>query len=148
MTAGEYTDLLVWGGEGTTPTDTFWWLAVLAPHTSTPADLAFTIGTSLAVLGVAILLGRVAATALTPLTRAGSMPLTLYVAHLLMVAAPVSTGREVTDYAAQVAILVTFALLWRRRFSRGPLEHLVWWVTSGTRALVLGAPRPAVASPA
>ncbi|KAE8765813.1 heparan-alpha-glucosaminide N-acetyltransferase domain-containing protein [Georgenia thermotolerans] len=142
MTAGEYTDLLVWGGEGTTPTDTLWWLAVLAPHTSTPADLAFTIGTSLVVLGVAILLGRVAATALTPLTRAGSMPLTLYVAHLLMVAAPVTTGSAVGDYAAQVAILVTFALLWRRRFSRGPLEHLVWWATSRTRASVLAAAGP------
>ena len=36
---------------GTTPTDSWWWLAVDAPHSGTPFDLAHTTGTALAVLG-------------------------------------------------------------------------------------------------
>ena len=45
---------------GTVPTDTWWWLAVEAPHTGTPFDLAHTTGTALAVLGAMLLLARAA----------------------------------------------------------------------------------------
>ncbi|MFH5822974.1 heparan-alpha-glucosaminide N-acetyltransferase domain-containing protein [Georgenia sp. AZ-5] len=138
MSPEEYTDLVVWGGAGTLPTTTPWWLAVLAPHTSTPVDLAYTIGTSLAALGVAILLGRVWGRVLTPLAKAGSMTFTLYVAHLLMLAAPLSAGSEALDFAIQVAVVVGFAVLWGRRFGRGPLESVVWRATRRTKALVMG----------
>ena len=45
---------------GVTPTDSWWWLAVRAPHSSTPFDLAHTIGSALVVIGIALLLGAVA----------------------------------------------------------------------------------------
>ncbi|AUI52021.1 heparan-alpha-glucosaminide N-acetyltransferase domain-containing protein [Arthrobacter crystallopoietes] len=38
------------------PATTGWWLAILAPHTSTPVTILSTLGTSLAVLGVILLL--------------------------------------------------------------------------------------------
>ena len=45
---------------GTTPTDSWWWLTIMAPHSGTPFDLAHTTGTALAVLGAMLLLARVA----------------------------------------------------------------------------------------
>ena len=41
----ETTELLSAGGDGTTPTSTWWWLAVDQAHTGTPLDLADTIRT-------------------------------------------------------------------------------------------------------
>ena len=49
------------GPNGVTPTTSWWWLAVALPHSSTPFDLARTIGTSLAVLGAMLLLDRLVA---------------------------------------------------------------------------------------
>ena len=44
-------------GAGTTPTNGSWeWLLVDAPHSGTPFDLAHTIGTALAVIGLCLLL--------------------------------------------------------------------------------------------
>ena len=45
---------------GTTPTGSWWWLAVDSPHTATPFDLAHTIGTSLLVIALCVAAGRVA----------------------------------------------------------------------------------------
>jgi len=46
------------GQFGVPPTTTWWWQAVASPHTATPFDLAHTIGSALAVLGVTLLLAR------------------------------------------------------------------------------------------
>lgn len=137
MSFQEYTELPMFGADGTLPADSLWWLAVLSPHTATPPDLLFTIGIALAVLGVAIMLGRVGAPLLAPLAVAGSMPLTLYATHLLLLVAPWMPQDSGLHFAVQVAVLLALALGWRRRFARGPLEQLVWWATDRTRRLVM-----------
>ena len=68
---------------GTTPTDSWWWLAVRAPHTSTPFDLAQTIGSALLVIAGCLVLGRLLPS-LTPVVfGAGAMTLTLYTLHVM-----------------------------------------------------------------
>ncbi|WP_127572359.1 heparan-alpha-glucosaminide N-acetyltransferase domain-containing protein [Georgenia faecalis] len=139
MSAEDYTDLVVWGPSGSTPTTSPWWLGIMAPHSSTPFDLAFTIGTSVAVLAAAVLLGRVASRVLAPLAAAGSMTFTLYALHLLMVSSPVQPSSETLAFVLQLAVVLAFALLCSRRFSRGPLEAAVWRVTRHVRRRVMEA---------
>ncbi|WP_370452241.1 heparan-alpha-glucosaminide N-acetyltransferase domain-containing protein [Kribbella caucasensis] len=62
---------------GTTPTTSWWWLAVSGPHSGTPLDLLHTIGTAPGVLGACLLVARVATPLLAPLVAAGGMTLTL-----------------------------------------------------------------------
>lgn len=131
---------------GTTPTTSWWWLAVSAPHSSTTLDLAHTVGTSLAVLGTALLvvpwLQRHARWVVFPLAAAGSMTLSVYSAHVVALALQWGPAGEATLFAAHVVVFVTAAMLWRgvfRRgaFRRGPLETLTAAASSGaTRAVV------------
>jgi uncharacterized membrane protein len=146
MTLEQYTDVFVWGADGTLPTTSPWWLAVEAPHTTTPLDLLFTIGVALAVLGVALVLGWVAGPRLRPLAVAGSMPLTLYTAHVLLLTVPVMPPAPWAEYLVHVVILMGFALLWTRRYPRGPLEQVLWWATDPVRRRIAGPPEPATVS--
>lgn len=114
------------GSYGTVPTDTWWWLVVSGPHTSTPFDMVYTAGIAALVIALCIRLCQWLGDAtwyLYPLLAAGSMPLSLYSAHVVL--------REMTDnLAVHVVLLVVAAILWRLHTTRpGPLE----W---GTRALV------------
>ncbi len=135
-----YQDTLTWGPSGTTPTNSPWWLVAMAPHSGSPLDLAFTIGVALAVLGACLLLGRGLQPLLLPLAAAGSMTLTLYGAHLLLVAAPFPGG--VLTWVGQVVLVVAFAVVWNRHRLRGPLEELVWRATDAVRRKVLGGGEP------
>jgi uncharacterized membrane protein len=112
---------------GTTPTDDWRWLLVAAPHTGTPFDLLHTIGTSLAVLGACLLITRsdVVRRLTRPVAAVGSMTLTLYTAHALVLTAELGTWGEPTYYATQVLVALVAAPLWLSRFTRGPLEQLV-----------------------
>ncbi len=141
LTEEQYTDLLVWGSAGTTPSDTGWWLATVAPHSSTPLDLLFTIGVGLAVLGVCILVGRTTTTLLRPLAVAGSMTLTLYALHLLALSSPLVPEDDLASLLVQVLLLVGFALAWSRHHARGPLEDVVAQATGAVRRRVLSAGR-------
>ena len=109
---------------GNVPTTSPWWLAVDAPHSSTPVDLVGTTGTALLVLGLALLLAARAPAVVRPLAALGSMPLTLYTAHVVVVAS-IDTDDRVTFYAVQVVVGVAAALLWRHVVGRGPLEALL-----------------------
>ncbi|MCU1692827.1 MAG: putative rane protein [Frankiales bacterium] len=111
---------------GNVPTSTPWWLAVDAPHASTPPDLLLTTGTSLLVLGLALLVCTrpVVARLLRPLAAAGSMTLTLYVVHVVVVAAT-SGGSPALLWSVQVVAFWLFAVGWLRLFPRGPLETVV-----------------------
>lgn len=68
----EVSNLLVFGGDGVTPTGTWWWPATAAPHTSTPPDLIHTIGVTTALLGGMLLLARRAERYLLPIAAAGA----------------------------------------------------------------------------
>ena len=83
----EVTRLLASGLYGSTPTQSWWWLAVSSPHASVPLDLAHTTATAVALLGLALLVGRLGADGrlgrilLWPLAAVGSMTLTWYTLH-------------------------------------------------------------------
>jgi hypothetical protein len=123
---------------GGTPSDSWWWLAVPAPHSGTPLDLAATIGSSMAILGGCLLLARAAPGAIRVLAAVGAIPLTLYSAHMVALAADrhaVAGGPvHLLPQLAGVA-LVAAGVRWAGR--RGPLEAVVAR-TSGAARRVAG----------
>lgn len=124
---------------GTTPTDSWWWLAVDLPHSGAPLDLAATTGSALAVLGAMLLIGRWAAPLLWLPAAMGAFPLTAYTLHVLAVAgSPATTGLQV--WLAHVVAVAVLGALLRLTGRRGPLEALV--------AAAAGAARRAVATSA
>lgn len=133
LTVSETTDLLTFGGDGTAPTSTWWWLAVDAPHTGTPPDLLVTTGSAIALLGAVLLAGsltrpalrRLATVARTPLAAAGGMPLTLYTAHIIYLNSGYDTFDAATGYLVQAAAVLLIGFVWRGTTGRGPLEALV-----------------------
>ncbi|MGS2617884.1 heparan-alpha-glucosaminide N-acetyltransferase domain-containing protein [Micromonospora sp. LZ34] len=136
-------ELLTFGGDGSTPASTWWWLAVDAPHTSTPLDLIGTTGSAIAVLAVMLLAGRVArnlprralSLLLVPLAAAGGMTLTLYTAHIIFINSDLDSFAPVTGLVAQVVAFVLFALAWWATAGRGPVEGLVTVMSGGARRL-------------
>lgn len=126
------------------PDGTTWWaLLSRAPHSTTPFDLLITLGSAAAILGGALLLTRSApvARALTPLAAAGSMPLTLYTAHVLLLATGALSGSPGLLYAAMTTGALLFALAWRH-VGRGPLETVVAEAARRCREAVTPAQSP------
>ncbi|MDT0309496.1 DUF418 domain-containing protein [Streptomyces sp. DSM 44917] len=129
------------------------WLLVGAPHSQTTFSVVGNAGVAVAVIAGALLaLDRWAAArrVAAPLIAVGAMSLTAYGLHVLLIAV---LGLEELDgyplrvLLAFVAVACGFALLWRRRFRRGPLEYLMHRATaavgSGARrgaALPAGPP--------
>lgn len=135
---------------GNAPADTWWWLGVWSPHGSTIADFVHTTGTALLVIGVCLVTVQVTARtagilrAWQIVAGAGAMTLTLYSAHVLLLATPEETPLvDMLEVHIGVALLVgaVFAALrWR-----GPLEWLVSYsATAWTTALDDGGKRPHV----
>ena len=89
----------------------------------------------LAVLGVCILVGRTTTALLRPLAAAGSMTLTLYSLHLLLLSWSVMPGGG-TGLLIQTVLVVAFALVWSRFHARGPLEEIVARATGAVRRRV------------
>ncbi|CAN5296544.1 hypothetical protein BH24ACT10_BH24ACT10_02420 [soil metagenome] len=121
---GAVVEVVAEGRFGSVPTTTSWWLATDAPHSTTPLDLAATTGTALLVLGVALLLVGAVPLLLHPLAAAGSMPLSLYAAHVWVLGAT-DSDNPTRYYLLQVAGALLLAVLWRRTVGRGPLESVV-----------------------
>jgi uncharacterized membrane protein len=137
---------------GTVPTDTWWWLAVEAPHTGTPFDLAHTTGTALVVLGAALLVARSARWVLWPLAAVGALPLTLYTLHVTALAlyppeAAEAAGTSVGMlFVVHLVAALLIGVLVRLAGLRGPLEAGVGAVSGAVRRAVAG--RAAVTRPA
>ena len=106
---------------GNVPTGSWWLLAVDARHSSTTPDLVGTTGTALLALGACLLATRRAGLLLAPLAAVGSMPLTVYTAHLLVLHSTDTTD-PTRYYLLQVGAALVVAPLWRRAVGRGPLE--------------------------
>jgi len=129
---------------GTVPTDTWWWLAVEAPHTGTPFDLAHTTGTALMVLGVMLLLARAAPVLVWPLAAVGAIPLTLYTLHVTALALfPVEAAQAAGASAGELLVTHLVAALVigvavRAAGRRGPLEAVVRALSGGARRAVVG----------
>lgn len=128
----------------------WWYLALASPHANTQLDLLHTLGSAMAVLGAALLLCRSAALRrwLRPVAAAGAMTLTLYTAHVVVLAA-VDLPSAVL-YVLLVAAALLFAVGWGRRHRRGPLEGLVASAAGRARRAVLERRppgRPRIAAP-
>jgi len=122
------------GWYGSVPTLSPWLLAIHDPHSGTPFDLLHTSGTALAVIGGLCLLPVAVTRFLFPIAAFGSMPLTIYTAHVLALAAwPQET---LTLLGLHVLLGVVFATVWRLVVGRGPAEIVVGRIASGAAALL------------
>jgi uncharacterized membrane protein len=143
-------DVLTWGPDLGLPASTGWWLTVLSPYSSTPVEILNTLGIAAVVLGFMLWLGERATWILGPLIAAGSMTLTLYSAHLVVLATGFLAGQPRLSLVLQIAGAVLFAVLWLNSTGRGqgPLERMVGQASARTRSHVLasGGPESAVGS--
>jgi hypothetical protein len=117
-------NVLLWEPEQTW---SWWYLALPAPHSTTPVDMVRTLGSAMAVLGAVLLLSRVSVIArlLRPLAAAGAMTLTLYCGHLLVLATGVLQHAPGTMYL----LLVVGALASGPSGSAGwDRAHLSGWL--------------------
>ncbi|MEU6347821.1 heparan-alpha-glucosaminide N-acetyltransferase domain-containing protein [Streptomyces sp. NPDC047072] len=122
--------------------ETWWALLSRAPHSTTPFDMLLTLGAATAILGGSLLLTRSRALtwALSPLAAAGSMPLTLYSAHVLLLATGALSGSPDLLYALMASGALLYAVVWRHTVGRGPLETIV--AVSARKARVAATPQP------
>ena len=126
--------LLTHGLHGTTPTDSWWWLATVAPHSGTPFDLAQTTGSALAVLGACLVLTRAGRDVWAVVFGAGSMTLSLYSLHVLMMAQGYWPDWESpAHFDGQVLVVAAVGAFFALVPMRGPLETAVSVLTRPTR---------------
>ncbi len=127
----------------------WWWLASAAPHSATTLDLAHTSGVAVAVIGVFLLLGRLAEwldlDLLLPLRGAGAMTLTLYAAHVWVVSGfylkPLPAGwTEDGMYFAHAATAIIVGTVFVILKWRGPLEIVGHAANQLGRTGRIGAP--------
>ena len=126
----EVADRYATGMFGNTPADGDWgWLLLVAPHSSTPLDLAQTIGSALFVIGGCLLLERAlprpGVVALAVVFGAGAMTLTLYSLHVVLHTPDVWPPEDPDSYLAHVAVLLAIGALYAAVGRRGPLETAV-----------------------
>jgi uncharacterized membrane protein len=131
-TVAETAQTLLWDPDAAT---SWWYLALPAPHSGSTVDLVHTLGCAVAVLGAALLLtrSRIPARLLSPLAAAGSMALTLYSAHLVLLATGVLEDEPVVLFGLMVVGAGAFAVVWRRWLGQGPLERVVAILAGATR---------------
>lgn len=136
--AGDLPFALEHGLFGTTPTGSWWWLAVDAPHSGTSFDLARTIGSALLVIGaslmVASMLPRVAAVAF----GAGAMTLTLYSTHLLLRLPDLLPEDDTRTFLIHVAVVTGVGAAYRVLGWSGPLERAATELARTTAAQLRG----------
>lgn len=113
----------------------WWWLATRSHHSGTPFDAVHTLGVAVAVLGAVLLVTRLrlARRLLWPVAVAGSMTLTIYSAHALVLGWGVLEDNDGALYALTVAGALAFAVVWRRLVGQGPLERIVSTAASRAR---------------
>ncbi len=118
------------GLPGTTPTDGAWpWLLVVAPHSGTPFDLAQTIGSALAVIGLALVVvgatSGVTTRAVAVFFGAGTMTLSLYAVHVVSRSRDLLPDPLRDSYEFHVLLLLGLGSVYATLRARGPLEAAV-----------------------
>ena len=117
---------LTHGLHGTTPTGSWWWLATVAPHSGTPLDLAQTIGSAMAVLGLCLLVTRTQPRVWAAAFGAGAMTLSLYTLHVVIMGRGWWPDLEAPNhYDDQVLIVLGLGAVFALVPLRGPLETVV-----------------------
>nr|WP_279395524.1 heparan-alpha-glucosaminide N-acetyltransferase domain-containing protein [Thermobifida halotolerans] len=114
---------------GTVPTDSPAWLLVASPHSGTTFEIAGAVGTALLVLAGCLVLADLLRWGVYPLAAAGSMALTCYVGHVMVIAVLGDAAHDTTPWLLEtfVAGALLFATLWKLLLGRGPLERLLGW---------------------
>jgi uncharacterized membrane protein len=138
-------EVILEGGFGTTPTGGPWqWLLTVGPHTATPFDLAHTIGTALAVIGVCLVvvgaLGERSQRAVAIAFGAGTMTLSLYTLHVVMRSPLLPPAEEPSSFPYHVVALLGIGAVYVAARRRGPLEWVVGLASSRTAAVVRRRP--------
>ena len=110
---------------GTTPTGSWWWLAVHAPHSGTPFDLAHTIGCAMLAIGGCLLLARPAPRAAAIVFGAGAMTLTLYTLHVVLRSPSLWYADGTANFVRHTLLVLVIGAFFGWRRLRGPLETLV-----------------------
>jgi hypothetical protein len=123
---------------GTTPTGSWWWLAVVAPHSATPFDLAHTIGSALVVVAACVVLGRLLPSLSAVVFGAGAMTLTLYTVHVCLRTPGLWHDDGLTTFLAHVGLVIVLGAAFRLGGQRGPLEATVGLFSDGTKAALGG----------
>ena len=98
------------------------------PHSGGTAEVLGSGGFALAVIALCLLLSRPLRWPLLPLGALGSMPLTAYSGHVIVIALVSGPGGFVVsnEFWGLMAVgLLLSATLWSMLFGRGPLERLV-----------------------
>lgn len=97
------------------------------PHSGTTFEMVGSAGVALAVLGLCLLVPRRARWAVSPVRAAGSVPLTIYTAHVVVmeIAADQVHHHGGALFAGQVLAALVFGSLWTRWRGQGPLEKAV-----------------------
>jgi hypothetical protein len=134
--------LISGGMYGNTPVDGPWeWLLVVAPHSTTPFDLAQTIGSALAVIGLCLLgvgaLDGAWTRRVAVLFGAGTMTLSLYSLHVVMRTSAVLPEETPSSFPWHVVALLGIGALYVSGGRRGPLE----WVVASASGWVAGLVR-------
>ena len=118
---------------GVTPPTTWWYLAVSIPHSATPFDLAHTIGTSLFVVGLCLLIARL----VNWIAAAGAMTLSLYTFHVGALATGAGKENRLSLFVIHAAAAIAFGLVWRHFVGRGPLETMTSNVSQTAREAIV-----------
>lgn len=128
---------LAGGFSGSTPSGSWWWLAVRAPHTATPFDLGQTIGSALLVISICLLLGRLLPSLSAVVFGAGAMTLTLYTAHVVL-RDEGWDGDTSAAYLGQLTAVLVAGAVFHLAHRRGPLEALAGGLSGTVRRWVVG----------
>lgn len=128
----ELVDAISTGMFGNTPDGGSWaWLLVVAPHSSTPFDLAQTIGSAALVIGLCVgvvgLWGRAVERGFAVFFGAGTMTLSLYSLHVVARTDSVWPPEQPETFRWHVLILLAIGAGFVALRRRGPLEAVVRW---------------------
>ncbi len=116
------------------------WLTVVAPHSTTPFDLAQTAGSAALVIGLCLLLVGWVSDLSAQGERfvqvafgAGAMTLTLYTLHLVMRTGSVWPDEVASSYVWHVVVVLWVGSVYAALRRRGPLEVAVGWLPGRIR---------------
>jgi uncharacterized protein len=108
-------------------------LATTEPHSGSPFEVVGSAGFALGVLALCLLAAGRAPKLLFPLAAVGSMALSAYTAHVVIVAAIGESAFTQNDnglYLAFVAGALVLCTAWALLVGRGPLERVLTWVST------------------
>lgn len=127
LTGEEIVELLVYGPDlEMMPNTTWWWLAAVSPYSETPLNVLHNLGAAVAAVGLILLLSRSGRKFFSPFAAVGTMTLTLYSAHCVVLLLEIlEEDRPVVSLWIQTISIMLFAMVWRSAVGKGPLESII-----------------------